>query len=195
MISASFIKQLALLDRHSQLFFGACLTQRMMPNFQLFAESTGFASGQGIQKYLELVWEYLGQPKARINFAIQQENFQSYIPDERDFDIFGVYPAIDCCVSIEVLFNGILSADGDEAAQVSQISMGSVIYFLEMQFADTLSEAQLVQQPLVQDELAFQEYCYQLACEYKQNPVFIKEVRPIVWNQNISNLGISLQDD
>lgn len=144
---------------------------------------------------MDLVWEYLSQPRAKINFAIQQERFQECIPEERDFDIFGVYPAIDCCVSMEVLFNGLQSADGDEAAQVSQTSMGSVLNLLEMQFGEELTDEQLAQQPLVQDELAFQDYCYQLACEYKRDPVFVKEVRQIARNQDISNLGISLRDN
>ncbi|CAG8998865.1 MAG: hypothetical protein CENE_00825 [Candidatus Celerinatantimonas neptuna] len=195
MLSASFLRQLEQLPRLSRLLFCACLTQRMMPNFQLFALSSGFAPENILQKYLDLFWEYLSYRGAKINFAIQYENFEQYIPDVQNFDMFGVYPAIDCCVSLELLFNGILSADSDEAAHASQISMGSIVKFLEMQFADSLSDEQLAQQPLVQAELKFQERCYHLACNFEQKPVYIKEVKHFARNEDVSNLGICLQDD
>ncbi|MFM2486686.1 YjaG family protein [Celerinatantimonas yamalensis] len=194
MLSDSFLTQLGQLQRLPQTLFCVCLTQRMMPNYQLFAESTEFASGQALRKYLDLFWEYLAYPKARINFALQREQFEPLIPERNHFDVYGVYPAIDCCVSFDVLFSSILAPEGDEACQASQISMGSVMNFLEMQFGE-LGDEQFSQQPLIEQELAFQQRCYDLACAFKRDHNFIKEVREIARHEDVSNLGVCLRDE
>jgi hypothetical protein len=194
MLPASFLTNLKNLPRMAQLLFCACLAQRMMPNYKLFAQATGFASEDALDKYMALFWEYLGYPKARINFALQREQLDPVIPEVKNFDIYGVYPALDCCVALELLFSVVLTFDGDEAAQASQLSLSSVTNFLQMQndFAD---DEAVFKEPLAVEELAFQKQCYDFALSFQRNHDYIKQVRKVARQEDVSNLGICLRDE
>lgn len=193
MLTPNFLNQLNGLSRWQQLAFCCALSQRMLPNYQLFAESTEFAPPLALRKYLDLFWEYLSSPKAKINFEVQQLQFDELVPEANDFDLYGVYPAIDCCVSISVLFSLVLSPEGSEAEQASQISMGTVLGFTELQLGEE-DEALLAEQPLVQEELAFQAELLRLLLDFERNSHRVKAIRSFARNQDVSNLGICLTD-
>lgn len=194
MLTADFIKGLEQLPRYAQMLFCACLTQRMLPNYQLFAQATEFVPEHAIDKYLEFFWEHLAYPKSKINFDLQREQFEPFIPQVNDFDMYGVYPAIDCCVGLELLFSIAQSFEKQEASQMSRLSFESVTSFVQMQVGE-LDDEQLQQEILVERELAFQYQSYQFAQKFEREPDFIKDVKKIARDGDVSNLGICLRED
>jgi uncharacterized protein YjaG (DUF416 family) len=189
----NFLNELNQLTRWQQMAFGCALAQRMSPNFQLFAEATGFSSPLALRKFLDLFWEYLGSSQAKINFEVQQLQFDDLVPDPQQFDLYGVYPALDCCVAISSLFNLAMAPEGDEGAQISQVSLSSVAGFIEMQCGE-LTDEQLSKEPLMQEEIEFQQELYQQVLGFEKNSPQLKLIRTLGRNQDVSNLGISLGD-
>lgn len=193
MIASVFLHQLNQLSRWQQMAFICALAQRMSPNYQLFSETTGFAVSTDFRKYLELFWEYLGSSKSRVNFEVQQVQFDELIPDPQQFEMYGVYPALDACVVLSVLFNSVVSPDGEEASQASQTSMATVVGFIEMQLGE-LDEDELAKQELVQDEIAYQNELLRLVQGFEKNSPQLKSIKNHGRHGDISNIGISLND-
>ena len=73
------------------------------PNYAVFCQQTGFGDGQIYRRILDLIWETLTVKDAKVNFDSQLEKFEEAIPSADDFDLYGVYPAIDACVALSEL--------------------------------------------------------------------------------------------
>ncbi|KPH30210.1 hypothetical protein ACZ84_26700, partial [Escherichia coli] len=88
------------LESWQHVTFMACLCERMYPNYAMFCQQTGFGDGQIYRRILDLIWETLTVKDAKVNFDSQLEKFEEAIPSADDFDLYGVYPAIDACVAL-----------------------------------------------------------------------------------------------
>ena len=82
---------------------------------------TGFGDGQIYRRILDLIWETLTVKDAKVNFDSQLEKFEEAIPSADDFDLYGVYPAIDACVALSELVHSRLSGETlEHAVEVSK---------------------------------------------------------------------------
>ena len=104
-------KRLENLESWQHLTFMACLCERMYPNYAVFCQQTGFGDGQIYRRILDLIWETLTVKDAKVNFDSQLEKFEEAIPSADDFDLYGVYPAIDACVALSELVHSRLSGE------------------------------------------------------------------------------------
>ncbi|WP_026959601.1 DUF416 family protein [Aliagarivorans taiwanensis] len=191
MLDDTFLERLSQLSKRQQSLFCVAILQRMSPNYLLFCESTEFAGAEGFDKYLRLFWEALLYPKTKFNAPVHQERFQELIPDPEQFDSYGVYPALDCCVVAECLFASLSEATGEEAEQASQTSMGAVLGFLSL-LREEQDESKLLDEELVLEEQAFQRQLLDDLELLVDNLDNLKELRNFALNQGVSNLGISL---
>jgi len=105
--------QLKNLTAWQQSVFCMALAQHSILHFQLFCEAIDSEDGQAINNINNLFWEKMTVKGAKINFTIQQEHFEEIIPDVRDYNFYGVYPAIDHCVIMSCAFNSFLSKSTD----------------------------------------------------------------------------------
>ena len=79
-----------------------------------------------------LIWETLTVKDAKVNFDSQLEKLEEAIPAADDFDMYGVYPAIDACVALSELIHSRLSGETlEHAIEVSKTSITTVA-MLEM---------------------------------------------------------------
>ena len=53
--------------------FSAALLERMLPNYALFKEVTGYDDEGVCASCLSLLWESVRSPKSKINFSLQLE--------------------------------------------------------------------------------------------------------------------------
>jgi uncharacterized protein YjaG (DUF416 family) len=128
---------------------------------------------------------------AKINFTIQQEHFEEIIPDARDFDFYGVYPAIDHCVILSCVFNSFLTKSKDEALNASQTSFATIASFIELQNDCEIEESELQEEALFQTQLEFQQSLLE-KLNNERSPELIKSIRQWVLDFGQTNLGISL---
>ena len=120
------------LESWQHVTFMACLCERMYPNYAMFCQQTGFGDGQIYRRILDLIWETLTVKDAKVNFDSQLEKFEEAIPSADDFDLYGVYPAIDACVALSELVHSRLSGETlEHAVEVSKTSITTVA-MLEM---------------------------------------------------------------
>ncbi|QWK96897.1 DUF416 family protein [Plesiomonas shigelloides] len=186
-------KRLERLEPWQLQTFMVCLCERMYPNYQAFALASGFGNPVLYRTVLDLAWEVLTVKGAKVNFENQLEKFEEQIPAADDFDMYGVFPAIDACVGLSDLLHSQLS--GEELAfalSISRISINTVA-MLEMHDQDReLSEEELKALPNIQNELDVQWEIYRLlaACE-ERDLELIKGLRADLREAGISNIGIA----
>ncbi|WP_163134644.1 YjaG family protein [Agarivorans sp. Alg241-V36] len=194
MLTPCDIDRLAQLSSKQQSLYCLALCQRMAPNYLLFCQAVNLEHDADFNKLLNLFWESALHPKTKINFSAQRERFDSLIPDPQSYDMYGVYPALDCCVVVECLFNALLEPTGQEAEQASQTSLASVLSLLELQFGEQ-KEQEFLAQDLVIQELAFQSELLDLIEQLELGKASMQALKTLAINQGVSNLGICLEDN
>lgn len=195
----SFNQQLRALSPWQQLVFITALAQRSAVNYQLFCEAVNFGDPNALNKLLGLLWESQLTKEAKINWAVQQERLAELHPDPDAYEVYGVYPALDAAMAIELAIEQALQTDEENAIRASKLSRSTVRQFLVKQLPEDFEEAHestwLRGHPLMDDENAFQdELLVQVTSANLPHPVLIRQLRELACNQGFSNLGISLDE-
>ena len=189
-------KRLENLATWQHLTFMACLCERMYPNYHLFCQITEQPQNAKVyHNILNLVWEYLTVKEANINFENQLEKLENIIPDVNDYDFYGVVPALDACEGLaEVLHTIIAGASLEQAVKVSQLSLGTVAGYLETEYDRTLSEVELKESDLIQQELDVQWQLYRALKEAERHDVeLISDLKNALREEAISNICIKIE--
>ena len=189
-------KRLENLATWQHLTFMACLCERMYPNYHLFCEITEQPQNAKVyHNILNLVWEYLTVKEANINFESQLEKLENIIPDVNDYDFYGVVPALDACEGLaEVLHTIIAGASLEQAVKVSQLSLGTVASYLETEYDRTLSEVELKESDLIQQELDVQWQLYRALKEAERHDVeLISDLKNALREEAVSNICIKIE--
>lgn len=189
-------KRLENLATWQHLTFMACLCERMYPNYHLFCQITEQPQNAKVyHNILNLVWEYLTVKEANINFESQLEKLENIIPDVNDYDFYGVVPALDACEGLaEVLHTIIAGASLEQAVKVSQLSLGTVAGYLETEYDRTLSEVELKESDLIQQELDVQWQLYRALKEAERHDVeLISDLKNALREESVSNICIKIE--
>lgn len=200
------------LSKWQQIAFAAALLERMLPNYQMFSEAEEFGDGQILRNQLDIVWQWLANPKSvKINTEAQFNKLELQIPDPEAFDSFGVFPALDTCMAMSSLWQLIdfkpkakkSEVVTDDVQAVGRLSENSVSYFVELTILQSLahdnqsegievSPEQINEHPLMQWEKDTQNELFdflKFAAENKRSCELAKE---IVLSEGLSNLGIEI---
>ena len=189
-------KRLENLATWQHLTFMACLCERMYPNYHLFCQITEQPQNAKVyHNILKLVWEYLTVKEANINFENQLEKLENIIPDVNDYDFYGVVPALDACEGLaEVLHTIIAGASLEQSVKVSQLSLGTVASYLETEYDRTLSEVELKESDLIQQELDVQWQLYRALKEAERHDVeLISDLKNALREEAVSNICIKIE--
>lgn len=170
----------------------ACLVERMYPNYQLFCEATEFSDVKSVRNCLNLVWEWLASPQSKINFQVQLDHLNDEIPDPKDYDFFGVYPALDMSMSLFATVQLILGEDKEGAVVVSKLSQGSVETYLQYTLQRELSSREMREEPLMQWELSFQASLLNMVHEDMPRKELVKKLKNFAKEEGMSNIGIEI---
>ena len=189
-------KRLENLATWQHLTFMACLCERMYPNYHLFCQITEQPQNAKVyHNILNLVWEYLTVKEANINFENQLEKLENIIPEVNDYDFYCVVPALDACEGLaEVLHTIIAGASLEQAVKVSQLSLGTVAGYLETEYDRTLSEVELKESDLIQQELDVQWQLYRALKEAERHDVeLISDLKNALREEAVSNICIKIE--
>lgn len=193
----SFNQRLRSLSPWQQWVFITALAQRSALNYQLFCEAVDFGDAGALNKLLGLLWESQLSKEAKVNWAVQQEKLAELQPNPDAYEVYGVYPALDAAMAVELAIEQALQPDEENTIRASKLSRSTVRQFLIKQLPETFDEEQesawLRVQPLMDDENAFQDALLaQVTSANLPHPVLIRQLRELAYNQGFSNLGISL---
>lgn len=196
---ANNFQQMRELGFYQQAAIAATLLERMLPNYQLFSEVTAFGDTAQLRNSLDLIWEWLAVKKARIDFAKLADELELVTPDVSQFDMFGVYPAVDCAIALDSFFNGILQQDATEFINVAKISQATVARLIEHESAeqDITSENELKkivrEHPLMQYEMECLAELIELVKTVSQfDSQQVKQLKAWVTEQGMTNIGLEL---
>ena len=186
-------KRMERFEPWQHLTFMACLCERMYPNLQMLCHVDEQEENTKLyQNILNLVWEHLTGKGAKINFDNQLEKLENIIPDVNEYEFFGVLPAQDACEALSELLHSIIAgATLEQAIRISQISLGTVASYLEMQNERELSEVELKNSEEIQEELDVQWQIYRLLNECEERDVaLILDLKNEIRSAGISNIGV-----
>jgi len=193
------------LSQWQQIAFSCALLERMLPNYQMFSEAVEFGEYKVLRNQLDLVWQWLDKKSScKINYQAQLLKLEPQVPDPDEFDFFGVFPALDVCMGIMSLLQGLEDKESDSLLSIPQLSENSVSAYVELELIEQLAEGNMADNdediqneiqdhPLMQWEVATQiELCDFLssAPENKQTCI---EAKAMVLEEGLSNLGIELK--
>lgn len=148
------------LESWQHVTFMACLCERMYPNYAMFCKQTEFGDGQLYRRILDLIWETLTVKDAKVNFDSQLEKLEEAIPAADDFDLYGVYPAIDACVALSELIHSRLSGETlEHAIEVSKTSITTVAMLEMTQEGREMTDEELKANPAVEQEWDIDSAC------------------------------------
>jgi uncharacterized protein YjaG (DUF416 family) len=183
------------LESWQHLTFIVSLCERMYPNYALFCRQTEFADGQLYRRILDLVWEFLVVKDAKINFDNQLEKLEEVIPVAEDYDMYGVYPAIDACIALGELLHALLSGDTLEHAIAASETSIRTVAMLEMTEAGReMTDEELKVVPAVEQEWDIQWEIYRLLADCEERDLeLIKGLRSDLREAAVSNIGVSLE--
>ncbi|MCZ3385290.1 YjaG family protein [Kosakonia sp. SOY2] len=183
------------LESWQHVVFMACLCERMYPNYAMFCQQTEFGDAQLYRRILDLVWETQIVKDAKVNFDSQLEKLEEAIPTADDYDLYGVYPAIDACVALSELIHSRLSGETlEHAIEVSKTSITTVVMLEMTQQGREMTDEELRENPAVEQEWDIQWEIFRLlaACE-ERDIELIKGLRADLREVGESNIGINLQ--
>ncbi|GGO71096.1 YjaG family protein [Bowmanella pacifica] len=172
--------------------FGATLVERSLPNYQLFCEVSNFGDAEQYRNSLNAVWDWLANPKAKLNLGVHLERIEEATPDAEAFDSFGVYPAIDLCMSFAALLQLMMGEDLQGAVVISKLSQGSVEAFIEATSDAELDAKQIKAHPLMEWEVAFQNELLDRLDTLNRDKDGIQLLRTMAVEEGISNIGLEI---
>jgi uncharacterized protein YjaG (DUF416 family) len=190
------------LSHWQQITFASALIERMLPNYQMFSESSEFGSYALLRNQLDLIWQWLDKNnKIKININAQLNKLEEQTPDPEAFDSFGVFPALDVCMAMVSLWqlmqtNG-TDKDHEDINSVSRLSQNSVHYYVELLLIDEGNEdiqaADVDEHPLIAWEKDTQHELFdflKVAAETKHS---CQLATKMVLSEGLSNLGIAIE--
>ena len=182
------------LESWQHVTFMACLCERMYPNYKMFCQQTEFNGLNVYRSILDLIWETLTVKDSKVNFDSQLDKLEEVIPSPDDYDLYGVYPAIDACIALGELVHAKLSGETlEHTVTVSEISIRTVA-MLEMTHAGReMTEEELKIIPAVEEEWDIQWEIFRLLAECEERDLdLIKGLKSDLRETGISNIGIEL---
>jgi len=182
------------LESWQHLTFMASLCERMYPNYQMFCLQTGFGDPAIYRRILDLVWETLVVKDAKVNFDNQLEKLEAAIPSAEDYDLYGVYPAIDACIALGEVIHSRLSGETlEHAIAVSETSIRTVAMLEMTEAGKEMTDEELKVIPAIEEEWDIQWEIFRLLADCEERDLeLIKGLRSDLREAAVSNIGINL---
>ncbi|MBA6225592.1 YjaG family protein [Colwellia sp. MB02u-18] len=193
------------LSQWQQVAFSAALLERMLPNYQMFAEHVEFGDFKVLRNQLDLIWQWLDKAnRCKINYDAQIAKLEEQVPDPDDFDFLGVFPALDSAMALMSLFQGMQDLESDSLSNISKLSENSVSYYVELSLAQQIDEItpdeeeivisaqQIAEHPLMQWEIATQNELFEFLTAASENKASCLQAKAMVLEEGLSNLGIDI---
>lgn len=194
-----FFKRVKALDFQQKKVFAIALCQRMLPNYQLFSEVCEFGDPQVLDTVLNLLWQSSYDSKLKLNIDIYLERLELITPDPANFDVYGVYPAMDATTALIALLSAIQSKVEEDIVNISKLSSSTVANYIEaisdIELDEDAFDDYIFNHEVMLDEKELQENLLELIeANPKLNAAFIKSLRKEIIDAGVSNIGIGIQE-
>ncbi len=190
-------KRLCALKPWQRTAFATAIAQRSLPNYALFAEMTGFGDTSELSHCLNMLWDCAAGQQSPKNFERLLERLEEQTPDVAQFDMYGVYPALNVITALTTAIYSTMDPAEDDAWSNAQLSLSTISQFLAEIEAPELEGKELSlfikQHPLNLQQLDFMEEALALLELAKPNKEMKTALRQLAMNDNVSELGIGME--
>jgi uncharacterized protein YjaG (DUF416 family) len=180
---------LASLSQWQQIALGAAAVAKMVPNYTMFCELTGFVDSTKYTSIVALVWEYATGNSSKIDFEKQQLKLDPLNPNPNDFDMYGVWPALDAVTALSALLSACHKEDSNEIAAILTLSESTIAAYLDL--IGEGGEAS-VQHRLYQLNTAYTQGAFALLDKAVDRGASLKRLKDYCAQFETSNIGLSL---
>lgn len=185
-----FFTRIKELSFEQQLVFANVLSERMLPNYQLFSESTEFGNIKVLRTIIDLIWQKLSKQSVKLNLEVQQNKLLDETPELADYESFGVIAAIDCAMAINTMIVAMEQKMDEDLINISKLSSSTVASYISAVEGD-ISDEDTFSHEMMVEEKELQEYLLSRIEESKKlTPSFLKDLRTEFNNFGVSNIGI-----
>ena len=194
---SGFFQRLQQLDPRRQQAFMAALCERLLPNYGLYAATTGEGDPHGLRVILDLVWEQLAVKEARIDFDRQAEKLAELEPPAAD-DSFGARRALEAVVALSAILDTLRGEASEAVLEVSRASRSGVRAYIELTEGEEDAErlaALMRDHPLMADENGFQDAVLEAVETGPLDRESLRALRRLGRNDGVSNLGLSVEEE
>ncbi len=193
-----FFNRIKALDTWQKTLLATALTERMLPNYQLFAQVTDQENSDKAMIALDLLWQSLTDRKFKLNFERLINQMDALIPDEQQYDCYAVYPATDLLTALVTIFTALQQKIETDLINISKLSSSTVAAFIEASESDdaqiSANDDWVFAHPLMQEERELQEQLLDWVEQLSPSDADeVKGLRKELREAGISNLGISLR--
>ncbi|MGK0440790.1 MAG: hypothetical protein ACJA0N_000585 [Pseudohongiellaceae bacterium] len=165
------------------------LIERQLPNYALFSQISHFGDSQILRNGLEVVWASCAGHEQHVNFEKQLEKLEVITPELNNFDNFGVRPAVDCCVSLSMLFEVCADMQELDVATFTAVYLSTIQAYLEL-VENSEIDASYDHPLLSEAESFFTAVRGMLDDESLARDVRVKALKEFLKGINYSNIGI-----
>ncbi|GAA4897507.1 YjaG family protein [Ferrimonas pelagia] len=198
---SGFFNRIKELSSNQKILFAVALSERMLPNYQLFAQITEQEDSQKASTIQDMLWQSLYTPNFKLNYDRMLDQLEALMPDHGDHDFYGVYPATDALMALSTILTALQQKIDADLINVSKLSSSTVAAFIEASdLPDDLNSEKalddyIFDHPLMADEKAIQEQLLEWVEEQeKTDPEAIKALRKELRDSGVSNIGVSLAE-
>ena len=191
-----FFKRLKALELPQKKLFAVALCQRMLPNYQLFSEVCEFGDPKVLDTLLNLLWQSMYDNKLKLNIDIYLERLEANTPEPADFDVYGVYPAMDAVVALTSLISALQSKVEEDIVNISKLSSATVANYIEATCEQEFDNEDALDDYIFAHEVMQEEKEMQSSLldiiedNLHMKADFIKELRREILEIGVSNIGI-----
>lgn len=121
------------LSKRQQNILALVLLERMKPNYDLFVHLSEFPQPYVLDNLLQNLWHRALVKGAKVNLGAMENKLEELTPEEHEFDMYGVYPAIYFCTAMLTYIAGEASEDEYDAVAVAKVSQGCIVHLIEYQ--------------------------------------------------------------
>ncbi|AWB66638.1 DUF416 domain-containing protein [Saccharobesus litoralis] len=183
------------LNRRQQTAFNAMLLERMLPNYNLYAELTEQGDPSVLRTALDVIWQQVYDSKTKVNLELRQEKVEAEIPEETDSDSIGLYAAIDAGMALVTTLSIMQTPPqelGKEQTYVSLMSQGTIERLLIMN-GEAEHSKEALEHPHMQWEIACQnEFLDSIEKIQNFDSQIVRTLKEQALEEGISNLGIEI---
>ncbi|WP_299793682.1 YjaG family protein [uncultured Shewanella sp.] len=191
-----FFKRVKALSFQQKKVFAIALCQRMLPNYQLFSQVCEFGDPQVLDTVLNLLWQSTYDQKLKLNIDIYLERLELNTPNPAEFDVYGVYPAMDASTALISLLSAIQGKVEEDIVNISKLSSSTVANYIEaisdIEMDEDAFDDYIFNHEVMVEEKALQDSLLELIEENpKLDAGFIKALRKEIIEAGVSNIGIA----
>jgi len=173
------------------------LIERMKPNYELFAEVVEFPQEFNLDNMMDSLWQRLLVKGTKVSLSAMEEKVEALTPDEADFDMYGVYPAIYFCTSLLTYISGEMTEAEYDPVAIAKISQGAIVHLIEYQADGEINNEALREHELMQAEMALLGELLDWLETTPLKKLSQKEVKEaaleLAFAEGVTNIGIAVE--